>query len=321
MYKRQASGHGRYITLPQVFTTDPDGKSGNCGLYRIQVRGSQELAIQWKSGSGAARHFELYKKRWEPMPVAIALGGDPAMLFSAMFPLPGALDEVTFAGFLRGNPLQVSPCQCVPLSIPTGAEIVIEGYIDPGESVMEGPFGNHTGSYSPSAPAPLLRVTAIRHRRSPIVPATLVGPPPMEDCFMAKAWERLLLAFIRHFIPSVKDIHFPFEWIFHQSAIIFLENPASGMVSDISRQLWALPWFAASRILIFVDAESACNGLSDAAWRCINMANFTEDLFHESATRRVAIDATGCRLQRLEVSFPLETADLVARRWNEYQLP
>ena len=138
---------------------------------------------------------------------------------------------------------------------------------------------------------------------------------------MAKAWERLLLAFIRRVVPSVREIHFPFEWIFHQSAIISLENPAPGMVSDISRHLWALPWFAASRILIFVDAESACNGLSDAAWRCINVTDFTEDIFHGSATRRVAIDATGCRLDRLEVRVPVETADLVARRWKEYQLP
>jgi 4-hydroxy-3-polyprenylbenzoate decarboxylase len=155
------------------------------------------MAIQWKAGSGAARHAELYRDAGKPMPVAVALGGDPAVLFSAMFPLPGALDEVAFAGFLRGSALQTAPCQSVPLSVPMGAEIVIEGYVNPGESVLEGPFGNHSGLYSPAAPAALMRVTAIRHRADAVVPATVVGPPPMEDCWMAKAWARLLLAFIR----------------------------------------------------------------------------------------------------------------------------
>lgn len=315
-----ASGHGRYITLPQVFTVAPDGSSRNCGLYRSQLCGPQGLAIQWKNGSGASRHFELYKKRRELMPVAIILGGDPALLFTAMLPLPGELDEVTFAGFLRGHPLHVSPSRTLPLSLPTGAEIVIEGYIDPAESVTEGPFGNHTGSYSPAAPAPLLRVTAIHHRHDAIVPATVVGPPPMEDCYMAKVWERLLLAFIKRLVPSVTDIHFPFEWIFHQSAIISLENPAPGMVSDISGQLWALPWFASSRVLIFVDAEPESPGLSHAAWRYINLVNYSDDIIRDRISQRIAVDATGCGSAQTPVKMPDEVVRRVDQRWREYGL-
>ncbi len=143
------------------------------------------------------------------MPVAIVLGGDPATLFSAMFPLPGDLDEMTFAGFLRGAPLATAPCRTVPLRVPAGAEVVIEGYVEPGDTVTEGPFGNHTGFYSPAAPAALMRVTAISHRPDAVIPATVVGPPPMEDCWMAQAWERLLLAFLQRLLPSIKDIHFP----------------------------------------------------------------------------------------------------------------
>lgn len=315
-----ASGFGRYITLPQVFTADPDGGVCNCGLYRLQVRGARELAIQWKTGSGASRHFAQYKERGEPMPVAIALGGDPALLFSALFPLPGELDEVTFAGFLRQAPLRAAPCDSVPLTLPTGAEIVIEGYVDPGESVMEGPFGNHTGAYSPAAPAPLLRVTAIRHHPSPVVPATVVGPPPMEDCYMAKAWERLLLAFIKKLVPPVTDIHFPFEWIFHQSAIISLENPVPGMVSDIAAQLWVLPWFVLSRILIFVDAEPGTPGLPRAAWRYINLTHCPGDIIQDSTSQRIAVDATGCRSARIPVRMPDEIVRRVAQRWREYGL-
>ncbi len=313
-----ASGNPRYITLPQVFTAAPDGGTHNCGVYRVQIRGEREAAIQWKAGSGAARHAELYRRAGRAMPVAIVLGGDPAMLFSAMFPLPGELDEVTFAGFLRGVPLTTTPCRSVPLRVPAGAEVVIEGYVEPGDTVTEGPFGNHTGFYVPAAPATLMRITAISHRPDAVIPATVVGPPPMEDCWMAQAWERLLLAFLHKLMPSIKDIRFPLEWVFHQSAIISLENPQPGMVRNISRQLWALPWFASARVLLFVTAEAEPAELSAAAWRAINVTDFTEDIFRDIATGRIAVDATGARLTRPKVKCSAESAARVAHRWKEY---
>ena len=317
----EASGHQRYITLPQVFTTDPDGGTHNCGMYRIQVRGESEAAIQWKAGSGAARHAELYRQAGKSMPVAIVLGGDPATLFSAMFPLPGDLDEMTFAGFLRGASLTTAPCTTVPLRVPSGAEVVIEGYVEPGESVIEGPFGNHTGFYAPAAPAALLRITAISHRPDAIIPATVVGPPPMEDCWMALAWERLLLAFLQRVAPSINDIHFPAEWVFHQSAIISLENPHPGMVRNVSAQLWTLPWFRSARVLLFVAAATEPLTLSHAAWRVINISDANNDVITDKASGRIAVDATECHSNRPEVRCSVETVDLVARRWKEYQLP
>ena len=220
-----AEGYPRYITLPQVVTGDPQGNSPNCGLYRAQLHGKRELALRWNAGSGAARHLELFRRAGRAMPVAIALGGPPATLFSAMLPLPGDLDEMAFAGFLRGAAIDLSACRSVPLRVPATAEVVIEGLVDPGETVMEGPFGNHTGYYSPAGPAALLRVTCISHRPGAIIPATLVGPPPMEDCWMAKVWERLLLALLKKLVPAVVEIHFPPEWVFHQSAMISLEKP------------------------------------------------------------------------------------------------
>lgn len=314
------SGYRRYITLPQVFTADPDGGTPNCGLYRAQVRGAHELALQWKAGSGAARHARAFQEQGKPMPVAIVLGGDPALLFSAMFPLPGALDEVAFAGFLRGSALQTGPCASVPLMVPAGAEVVIEGYVHPGESVVEGPFGNHTGCYAAPAPAALMRVSAIRHRPDAIVPATLVGAPPMEDCWMALAWERLLLAFLQKLFPAVTDIHFPPEWVFHQSAIISLENPRPGMVRELVEQLWRLPWFAAARILIVVDAACGSAQLPQAAWQCINLLEYRHDLIVDPASDRVAFDATGCRSPRGRVLMDDAIGKLVDRRWREYGL-
>lgn len=315
-----AEGYSRYITLPQVFTSDPNGGTPNCGVYRVQLRGEREAAIQWKAGSGAARHAEQYRQAGKAMPVAVVLGGDPATLFSAMFPLPGSLDEMTFAGFLRGIPLKTTPCQSIPLRVPAGAEVVIEGFVEPGDAVTEGPFGNHTGFYSPAAPASLMRVTAISHRQDAVIPATVVGPPPMEDCWMAQAWERLLLAFLQRLVPSIKDIHFPFEWVFHQSAIISLENPQPGMVRSIADQLWTLPWFASARVLLFINVDAGASALSNAAWRSINLTDFTDDIVLDRLSGRIALDATGSRLSRPEVTISTDFNSFVTLRWKEYGL-
>jgi 4-hydroxy-3-polyprenylbenzoate decarboxylase len=257
------------------------------------------------------------------MPVAIVLGGDPAILFSAMFPLPGDLDEMTFAGFLRDAPFVTVPCRTVPLQVPRDAEVIIEGFVAPGDTVIEGPFGNHTGFYAPAAPAARMRVTAIRHRPDAVIPATVVGPPPMEDCWMAQAWERLLVGFLRNMLPSIADIHYPFEWVFHQSAVISLENPHPGMVRNISARLWALPWFTSARVLVFVAARfpgTGSPGLSPAAWKSMNVTDVTHDIFRDAATGRIAVDATDCRLARQETAVPAEISDLVTHRWKEYGL-
>ena len=316
-----AAGHPRYLTLPQVFTVDPECGTQNCGMYRVQLRGDRELAIQWKTGSGAARHADQYRKTGKPMPVAIVLGGAPALLFSAMFPLPGDLDEMTFAGFLRGAPLATAPCRSIPLRVPCGAEVVIEGYVEPGENVNEGPFGNHTGFYAPVAPAALMRVTAISHRPDAVIPATVVGPPPMEDCWMAKAWERLLVAFLKKLVPAISDIHFPLEWIFHQSAIISLENPQPGMVREIAGKLWGTPWFSAARLLIFVDAAGQAANETGTAWRCINLIEYAHDIYHDTTQQRLALDATGRRQTRRPLCADPAMKLHVLQRWQEYGIP
>jgi 4-hydroxy-3-polyprenylbenzoate decarboxylase len=316
-----ASGQPRYITLPQVFTADPDGSTPNCGLYRAQVLGPQELALRWMAGSGAARHVEKFQQLGQPMPVAIALGGPPATLFSAMLPLPGNLDEMTFAGFLRGAAIGMATCRNVPLRVPATAEVVIEGFVDPAETVMEGPFGNHTGSYYPAGPAALLRVTAISHRPGAVIPATVVGPPPMEDCWMAKAWERLLLAFLQRLIPAIVDIHFPLEWVFHQSAMISLEKPNPAMVREIAPLLWGTPWFRDSRLIVFVAADTVPADEREIAWRCINLTDYTHDILRDSTGRRMALDATGCRLPRQPLQTDPAMERQVQQRWPEYGIP
>ena len=313
-----ASGHPRYITLPQVFTAGPDGDSPNCGMYRAQVLGPRELAIRWKAGSGASQHLAAFQDIGKAMPVAIVLGGDPACLFSALLPLPGTLDEMTFAGFLRGAPMGMAACRTLPLLVPSRADIVIEGFVHPSETALEGPFGNHTGSYSAAGPAALLRVTAISHRPDAIIPATIVGPPPMEDCWMAKALERLLLSFLKVLFPAVRGLNFPLEWIFHQSAIISLEKPNPGMVREMADRLWGTPWFNAARLLVFVDAGVDPADLSMVAWRAINTPGFARDLFYDTTNHRLALDATDCRLSQPPLSCDPLMEQQVQRRWQEY---
>jgi 4-hydroxy-3-polyprenylbenzoate decarboxylase len=316
-----ADGHARYITLPQVVTADPDGGNPNCGIYRAQVRGKRELALRWKAGSGAARHLEKFRLLGQAMPVAIALGGPPAALFSAMLPLPGDLDELAFAGFLRGCPIGVSACRTVPLQVPATSGVVIEGLVDPAETVLEGPFGNHTGAYSPAGPAALMRVTAISHRPGAIIPATIVGPPPMEDCWMARAWERLLLAFLRKLVPAVAEIHFPLEWVFHQSAVISLDKPRPAMVWEIAAALWDTPWFSDARLMVFVAADNVPADEREIAWRCINLTDYADDIFHDSSGRRMALDATGSRLPRRQLQADPAMERHVLQRWQEYGIP
>jgi len=315
-----ADGYPRYITLGQVFTRHPDSGKQNCGIYGAQLRGATELALRWKPSSGAARHLESYRCRGLAMPVAIALGGPPAVTFSAMLPLPGELDEITFAGFLQNIALDLCACRTVPLSVPTGCEVIIEGYVHPGETVREGPFGNHTGGYSPATDASLMGVTAISYRQDAIIPATIVGPPPMEDCWMAKVWERLLLAFLKRMIPAVHELCFPLEWVFHQSAIISLENPDPAMVRETAAQLWKTPWFSHSRLLIFVDATIGTSDMREVAWRAINVCEFRHDSFSDSTGRRLALDATGCRTPQPRIRPDSSIAKQVAKRWKEYGL-
>src|ERR687894_630301 len=176
---------GRYITLPMVITTDPGRGTRNVGMYRVQVLGRNTLAMHWQRHKVAAGHWREMAARGERMPVVIALGGDPASIYSGSAPLPPNIDEFLFAGFLRREPVELARALTCDLAVPAEAELVLEGYIDPSEPlVLEGPFGDHTGFYSLADYYPKVHVTAVTSRRDPIYPATLVGRPPMEDYYL-----------------------------------------------------------------------------------------------------------------------------------------
>lgn len=333
-------GHsGRFITLPLVFTRDPADGTVNCGMYRVEVFGRRTAGIHWGMKSGGAGHYGKYQSRGERMPVAIALGGDPAVICAASVPLPAPMDEMQLAGFLRQRPVEMVRCRTCEIWVPANGEMVIEGYLEPGEMVREGAFGNHTGYYSVPSKVPVMHITCITSRRGMIYPATVVGRPPMEDCYMAKATERLLLPFVRLELPEVTDINLPLEGIFHGCAVIAIRKERPGHALEVMHALWARGWLAGSRLMVVVDADVDVQDLSVTVWRVLNHVEWRRDLVtadpfpdeapagqrYQHAGGRLGIDATRKMPgEGLRGEWPEETCRgesvrrLVAERWGEY---
>jgi 4-hydroxy-3-polyprenylbenzoate decarboxylase len=204
---------GKFITLPMVFTKDPDSGSRNCGMYRMHVYDSRTTGMHWHMHKDGARHYRNAERKGKRLEVAVALGADPAVMYSATAPLPEGIDEMLFAGFLRKSPVELVKCETVDLEVPAHSEIVLEGFCDAGERRVEGPFGDHTGYYSLADEYPVFHITCITHRKDAIYPSTIVGKPPMEDCYIAKATERIFLPLLQKQLPEVVDMNLPLEGV------------------------------------------------------------------------------------------------------------
>jgi len=230
-----------FITLPQVITRDPKTNIRNVGMYRLQVVDEKTLILHWQRHKGGAEHARKARvSDLDQVPAAIVLGGDPASMWCASAPLPPDIDEYLLAGFLRGSPVEFVACVSQPLEVPANAEVVIEGYFNPGEHLPEGPFGDHTGYYTPVEPFPVFHVTAITHRKDPIYPTTIVGIPPMEDVWMGKATERIFLPLLRLFIPEVIDINMPAEGVFHNLVLVSIKKRFPGHARKVIFGVWGL---------------------------------------------------------------------------------
>jgi 4-hydroxy-3-polyprenylbenzoate decarboxylase len=308
---------GSSLTLPLVCTRDLESGEANCGMYRVGIFSGDRVGIHWQRGSGGARHWLKYQQAGKRMPVAVALGGAPAITLVAAMPLPEQLDELQFAGFIAGQPLAVASCLTGELHVPAGAELVLEGYIDPGDMEEGGAFGNHTGSYVPVGEVPVMRVTCITRRREMICPATVIGPPPMEDCYLAKAAERLLLPLSRVAIPSLVDINLPFAGIFHGCAIVSIRKESASQPQEVLAALWKEGWLHKSRMMVIVDADVAVADPERVAWTVVNHADWTRDLVVHG--NRLGIDATRKAVPgRREICPDEAVTELVKRRWTEY---
>jgi 4-hydroxy-3-polyprenylbenzoate decarboxylase len=313
---------GRFITLPLVFTHDPEDPGlQNCGMYRVRVFDGRTLGIHWSAGSGGRSHSERFRRMRKAMPVAIAVGGDPAGIWSATLPLPEEVDEMAFAGYLRGQPVEMVPCLTSDLAVPANGEMIIEGYIDPEETREEGFFGNHTGYYAGGGPVPVMHVTSITHRSDMIYSATVVGPPPMENCYMAKAAERLLLPVTRALVPSIADINLPMEGIFHGCAIVSIRKEYAAQPRQVMEQLWSSGWLRNSRMLVIVDGDVDPGNVSLVAWKVLNNADWERDVTIDNG--KFGLDATAKSVFRNEANRqPIlkdrDVANLVQKKWRLY---
>ncbi len=270
---------GKFITLPMVFTKDPDTGKRNVGMYRMHVYSKNTTGMHWHIHKVGARHFAGYKKRGEKMEVAVALGGDPALTYAATAPLPEDFDEMVFAGFLRKRPVEMVKCKTVDLEVPAQAEIVLEGYVDPESSQIEGPFGDHTGYYSPADKYPVFTVTAITHKKNAIYPATIVGKPPMEDCYIGKATERIFLPLIKSQLPEIVDMNLPVEGVFHNMAFVSIKKRYPMQAHKVVSALWGLGQMSLTKMIIIFDENVNVQDTSEVLWRLGSNVDPKRDVF------------------------------------------
>jgi len=270
---------GRFITLPMVITQDPDTGRRNVGLYRMQVLDHETTAMHWQIHKVGARHFQRYKELKRKMPVAVAIGGDPVLTYCATAPLPDQVDEILFAGYLRGGPVEMVDCHDSELQVPASADFILEGYIDPEEELVdEGPFGDHTGYYTPVEKFPRFHVKQITQRRDPIYLTTIVGIPPMEDKFLGLATERLFLPMIQMTFPEIVDMHLPAEACFHNLCILSIKKAYPGHAQKIMHALWGMGQMMFCKCFIVVDHDVDVHNFAEIVWRVSNNIDAKRDL-------------------------------------------
>lgn len=263
---------GPFITLPCVITKDPETGIRNVGMYRIQVFDRNTTGMHWQIHKVGAKHHRKAEARGERLPVAVALGPEPAVIYAATAPMPEDIDEFMLAGFLKGSPVSLVQALTVPLEVPAESQIILEGYVEPFERRIEGPFGDHTGFYTPAEPYPVFHVTCITLRKDAIYPATIVGKPPQEDCYLGKATERLFLPLIKKVLPEVVDINLPWEGVFHNLALVAIDKRYPGHAFKVASAIWGLGQLMFSKIVVLFDKEVDVQNLSEALfYLCANV--------------------------------------------------
>jgi 4-hydroxy-3-polyprenylbenzoate decarboxylase len=330
---------GPFITLPLVITQDPHTKAYNVGMYRMQVYGSRETAMHWQRHKHGRAHAHAWGER---VPVAVAVGTEPALTYAATAPLPPMLDEFAFAGLLRGKSVELINAVTVDLKVPAHAEFVLEGYVDNTDLRVEGPFGDHTGVYSLADRYPTFYVTCMTRRRRPIYAATLVGKPPMEDAWLGKATERIFLPLLQLIVPEIVEMNLPVEGGFHNLALVSIRKSYPGQAKKVMNALWGLGhMMMLTRVLVIVDEDVDVHNVRETAWFVLNnlaperdvvtIPGPVDDLDHGSYTiaygTKIGIDATRksaaegyTREWPPDMIMDPKTKTLVDQRWKEYGL-
>lgn len=246
---------GRFITLPLVFTRSLHSGRRNVGMYRLQVFDKKTTGMHWHIHKDGSHFYNEYCRAGRRMPVSVAIGADPATIYAATAPLPRNVDEMILAGFIRNQPVVMTRCVTNELEVPAEAEFVLEGYVEPGELRREGPFGDHTGYYSLADDYPVFHLTALTHRRTPTYCATLVGRPPMEDCYLAKATERMFLPLLQAAFPEIIDYWLPWEGVFHNIVVVSIDKEFAGHAQKVMHGLWGQGQMSFCKAILVVDRD------------------------------------------------------------------
>ncbi len=330
---------GPFVTLPIVITKDPDTGIQNLGMYRMQKYDKATTGMHWQYNKDGTRHYDKYQNAGKRMDVAVALGGSPAVTWAATAPLPPDIDEMMLAGFVNNRAIEIVKGKTVDLYVPAESDFVIEGYLDPDEKRLEGPFGDHTGFYSAADMYPVFHVNCITSRKDAVYPATVVGKPPMEDCYMAKATQRLFLPMLKMVVPEIVDIELPFEGVFHNCALISIDKKHPGQAKKVINALWGLGQMASTKFIVVFDKDIDLRDSSTVVWKLLNNVDPRRDIIlsegpldaldHSAsyanfggkmgldATRKTKEEGMG-RPWPEEIAMSTKIKEQVARRWKEY---
>jgi 4-hydroxy-3-polyprenylbenzoate decarboxylase len=269
---------GRFITFGFVVTKHPETGVRNLGVYRMQVLDSKHALMHWQKHKRGAHHHDITKEKGEKIEAAIVIGGDPATIFSAVAPVPEGLDKFVFAGIARKKGIKIVKCKTVDLEVPANAEIVLEGYVDPFDVKDEGPFGDHTGYYTPKEPYPTFTLTGMMQRKKPIYLTTIVGKPILEDAYIGKVIERSFLPLIRMFQPEVVDFSMPASGWFQGLAIISIKKRYPGQARKVMMGLWGLGQLSLTKIFVVVDDDVNIHDINDVIWAITTRSDAARDV-------------------------------------------
>jgi 4-hydroxy-3-polyprenylbenzoate decarboxylase len=331
---------GKFITFGLILTKHPETQSRNIGVYRIQIVEDKKAIMHWQIHKRGAQHSEIMKEQNKLIEVAIIIGADPATVFSAVAPVPESLDKFFFSGITRGKGIKIVKCKTVDLEVPANAEIVLEGYVDPNDTRMEGPFGDHTGYYTPSEPYPVFTLTGIMQRKEPIYLTTVVGKPILEDAYIGKVIERSFLPLIRVFQPEVVDFSMPAAGWFQGLAVISIKKRYAGQAKKVMLGLWGMGQLSLTKIFVVVDHDINIHSMNEVIWAVTTRADPKRDtiIFDNVPTdsldpasplvnlgSKMGIDATGKwkeegyarEIQEL-ATVDDQTKALVDKKWKQY---
>ena len=333
---------GRFITLGLVATKHPETGVRNLGVYRMQILDSTHALMHWQKHKRGAHHGDISKERGEKIQAAIIIGCEPATIFSSIAPVPEGLDKYLFAGITRKKGIKTVKCKTIDLEVPANAEIVLEGYVDPYDIRDEGPFGDHTGYYTPVEPYPTFTLTGIMRRKNPIYVTTVVGKPILEDAYIGKVIEQSFLPLIRMFHPEVVDFSMPAAGWFQGLAIISIKKRYPGQAKKVMMGLWGMGQLALTKMFVVVDEDINVHDINDVIWAITTRADAARDtiIINNTPTdtldpasplvnlgSKLGIDATQKTKEegyereiQQQVKVDTDTKNLVDSKWSSYGL-